>query len=243
MNMNRPTLKEKDQAIKTILSEGLQEPEGIGSFFIRMHEIFGLKYIFFNLNQVITMSIAVFISLVFILTVNVNTYNYTLIFLLSPLFFVTVVSVTEWIERSNPVYELKMTYKYTVKDLVVFRTLCYSLISVFNTVLLSLGMNNTFEMLKTLSIGFSSLFLCTLLTLTIARRLNHRLVYLTSFGVWSFVNIAPLLLFKSRWETFLLNIPVGLTLLVSIGLIYFYVRELKKVINMKDRKVGYDVAS
>lgn len=242
MNINKPTLQEKNQAIQAILSEGLQEPEGIGSFFIRMYNTFGLKYIFFNFNQVIALSIAVFLGMTFFLLMNINSYNYTSIFLVSPLFFVTVVSITEWMERSNPLFELKMTFKYTVKDMIVFRTLCYSLISVVLSVVLSLGMINIIEALRAISIAFSSLFLCTLLTIVITTRFSHRLTYLTSFGVWVAVNVVPLLVFGKHWETFLSSIPLGLTFIVSIGLIYLYAKELKYFINMKKGEVEYDVA-
>lgn len=144
-------------------------------------------------------------------------------------------------ERSNPLYELKMTLKYTVKDMIIFRILCYSLISVVFSVVLSIGAASVLDSWRALSIAFSSLFLCTLLTIVIARRMNHHLNYLISFGVWSVMNLVPLLLFGGRWEMILSQIPLGLTVIVIMGLIYLYVKELKQFINMKDREVGYDV--
>lgn len=241
--MNKPTMEEKNQTIEHILSKGLQEPEGIGNFLMRMYRAIGLKYIFFDLKQVIVMTTLIVIGIVLLLAISVENYNYSIIFLLSPLFFVMTVSATEWMERSHPIYELKKTFKYTMKDMIIFRTLCYSLISVVLSVFLSLGMANVLEMVRATSIAFSALFLCTLLTVAITRRFNHPLIYLTSFGVWSVMNLVPLLLFNGRWNTFLAQIPLSLTLIVSLSLIYLYVKELKQFIHMKDREVEYDAAS
>lgn len=241
MTMNKPTVIEKEDAISHILSEGLEQPEGIRDFMKRMYGTLGVINLFYDLYQVILLVILVLVGLVLLLAVNLDGYTYTTLFLLSPLFFVAVVSLTEWMERSNPLYELKMTLKYTVKDMIIFRILCYSLISVVFSVVLSIGAASVLDSWRALSIAFSSLFLCTLLTIVIARRMNHHLNYLISFGVWSVMNLVPLLLFGGRWEMILSQIPLGLTVIVIMGLIYLYVKELKQFINMKDREVGYDV--
>lgn len=241
MTMNKPTLQEKEHAISHILSEGLQQPEGILAFFIRMYQTLGLKYIFYEVYQVLIVSLMMVLGLVLFISESVESYTYTTIFFLSPLSFVTVISLTEWMERSNPIYELKMTYKYTVKDMIIFRTLCYSLISILISVILSVGMTGSLDKLRAIAVAFSALFLCALLTVTINRRYNHRFGYFTSFVVWGVMNLAPFILFGGQWESFLSQIPLGLTVIVIIGLIYFYVKELKYLINMKDGEVGYDV--
>ncbi len=242
MNMNKPTLEEKNQAIESILSEGLQQPEGIRDFFTRMYRTFGLKHLFFNVHQSIAIALLIVAGVVLMLSVNMSHSGYATVFLVSPLFFVLVVSLTEWMEQKDTLYELKRTFKYTVKDMAIFRTLCYSLISVFLSVILSLIYSKRLDSLRTLAIAFSALFLCTLLTIVITRRFNHRYSYLTSFSMWGLVNVVPVLLLGKRWEVFLSRIPLSLTLLVSVGLIYLYIKELKQIIHMKDREVGYDVA-
>lgn len=241
MTMNKPTLQEKENAISHILSEGLQEPEGIGAFFMRLYRSLGLKYIFYESSQVISLSMIVVLGLVIFVSANIDEYTYTTIFLLSPLSFVLVVTLTEWIERNHPIYELKSTFKYTMKDLIIFRTLIYSFISIVISVVLSVSITATLDILRAISISFSALFLCALLTVAINRRYNHKWPYLTSFGVWSAMNLVPLLLVGSQWESFLSNIPLGLTLIASIGLIYLYVYELRQLINMKEGEVRYNV--
>lgn len=241
MNMNKPTFKEKETAISHILSEGLEQPEGIVEFVKRMYQNLGLTYLFYDLHQVISISVLVILGVIVFSTVNMVNATYSTIFLLSPFSFVIVISLTEWLERSNPLYELKMTFKYTLKDLIAFRTLCYSLISVVISVVLSVGVAGVLDSLRAMSIAFSALFLCTLFTVVITRRLNHHLSYLTAFGVWGVINVLPLVIFGGSWEMFLSQIPFGLTLAISVGLIYLYVKELKQFINMNDREVGYDV--
>ena len=157
--MNKPTLKEKETAISQILSEGLEQPEGVGEFVKRMYQNIGLTYLFYDLYQVISISTLVVIGVIVFSTMNMINATYSTIFLLSPFSFVIVISLTEWLERSNPLYELKMTFKYTLKDLIAFRTLSYSLISAVISVILSLGVADLVDSLRSISIAFSALFL------------------------------------------------------------------------------------
>lgn len=241
MSISRPSLKEKEQAFENILVEGLSRPEGVWAFCTRMYRALGTKFIFFDHFQAIVMALAVVIGVIFLLSMNTNDYAYSTIYTLAPLFFVAIVSLTEWRERSNPLYELKMTFKHTIQDLIVFRTLCYSIVSITLCLLLSVGVADKLDFLRAASITLSALFLCALLTVAITRRFNGRWMYLTGLVVWMAMVFIPSWLVGNRWELFLARIPVVIMLVIGIGVLLLYLKEIKQYLNMSQREVGYDV--
>lgn len=235
MNINKPTNREKEKAIENILSQGLSKHDSIWDFFCKMYSSLGLKFIFFDISQAIIMAIAITIGFSLLYALSSEQYMYSKLFVLSPLFFITVIFFTEFIERNDRLYDLKMTLKYNIQQIIIFRVLCYSLISIVICVLISGSVLASYNFLRAVSISLSALFICALLTIYVMRRFKGHWIPLTSFAVWISIVFIPVLIFGERWELLLSQIPIGITIAVGVIGFVLYLIELKKLINMNKR--------
>ncbi len=243
MNISKPTERERDIAIDNILSAGLSKPDGIWHFCSKMYRSLGLKFIFFDISQAIIMAVAVTVAFILMYPLSSQQNMYSLLYVISPLFFISIVCFTEFIERNDRIYELKMTCKYTVQQIIVFRVLCYSLISILLCIFISGGIPVTYNFLRAVSITLSALMICALFTIYVMRRLKGRWVYLISPVVWAVIVFLPVLIFGEKWELFLSQIPIGIAAAVAIIGFYLYLREIKKLINTNKLEVPYYVGN
>lgn len=243
MNIIKPTDSEKDMAIEKILSEGLSKPDSIWYFCNKMYHSLGLKFIFFDISQAIIMAVAVTIGFYLLYPLSPQQNMYSILFAISPLFFITVVFFTEFIERNGSLYELKMTFKYTIQQVIAFRVLCYSLISMIICIFIGSSIPDTYNFLRVVSISLSGLFICAIITIYIMRCFKGRWIHFTSLVVWGVTVFLPVLILGEGWELLLSQIPIGITIAVAVIGFYLYLREIKKLINMSKREVEYYVGS
>ncbi len=243
MNIIKPTNSEKEKSIENILSKGLSKPDGLMQFCYKMYQALGFKYIFFDLSQAIIMSVAITVGFYFFYSLSPQRNVYSTLYAVSPLFFITVVFLTEFFERNGSLYELKMTFKYTIQQVIIFRILFYSLISMVICIFISSIIPNKYNFLRAVSITLSALFICALFTIYIMRRFKGRWVHFTSLAVWIAAVLLPVLILGERWELLLSQIPIGITTTMAVIGFILYLNEIKKLINMNKREVAYYVGS
>ncbi|MDR7855853.1 hypothetical protein [Tissierella sp.] len=243
MNIIKPTNSEKENAIENILSQGLSKPDGLWDFCYRMYCSLGFKFIFFDISQAIIMAVAITIGFILFYPLSSQQHVYSTLFAVSPLFFITVIFFTEFIERNDSLHELKMTFKHTIQKIIIFRILCYSLISMVICIFLSISMPDKYNFLRAASITLSALFICALLTIYIMRRLKGRWIHFTSLVAWVATAFLPVLILGERWELLLSQIPIGITITVGVIGFILYLNEIKKLINMNKMEVAYYVGS
>lgn len=243
MNIIKPTNSEKETSIENILSQGISKPDGLRDFCYKMYRSLGFKFIFFDISQAIIMAVAITIEFILLNSLSSQQYIYSTLFAISPLFFIIVLFFTEFIERNDSLYELKMTFKHTIQQIIIFRIMCYSLMSMIICIITSSIISATYGFLRAASISLSALFICAFLTICIMSRFKGRWVHFTSLMVWVVAILLPVLAFGERLELLLSQIPIVIT--ISIGIIGFilYLIELKKLINMNKREVVYYVGS
>lgn len=243
MNIIKPTNSEKEDAIENILSRGLSKPDNLWDFCCKMYRVLGLKFILFDISQAIIMAVAVTIEFILLYSLSSQQYIYSTLFAVSPLFFIAVIFFTKFIERNDSLYELKMTFRHTIQQIIIFRILCYSLISMVTCIFMSISIPAKYNFLRAASISLSALFICAIITIYIMRRFKGPWIHFTSLIVWVAIVFLPVFIFGERWELILSQIPIGITIAVgAIGFI-LYLIELKKLINMNKREVAYYVGS
>jgi len=243
MNIDMPSFEEKERAIEYILSEGLKKPKSFWKCIYEMYRALGIKYLFLNTGHAIIISAALMLGFLALFPLSPEKYINTVLFASAPVFFISVVLLSETAERMNGMYELKMTFKYTIQQITAFRLLCYSMIgTVLCTVIgLYFPFQNVYHFLRVISVSLCALFICSFLSILIMRHFHWKWIHTTPLLLWIGFDLLPVVIFRERWETFLASIPVVVTSFIAVTAFTLFLMELKKIIITHEREVAYYV--
>ena len=230
---------EKDASIEYILSQGLVKPQSIRNLINEMFHVVGLRYIFWDMSQAILIALSATAAVIILASLRnpviVGQQGYSTVFTLAPVLFIFTEFSSVLMERVEGIYELKMTLKYTAKQVTAFRTLCFSLIGVVFSVTITavfgqaVGIYSFFDML---SLSLLSLFLYALLMTVVARRLPKSWFLTVLF--WICLSVFPMLLIgEEEWNVILSRLPGIASFAAAVGVCVLYLLEIKKMINTK----------
>lgn len=240
MNIKMPDEHEKGRSIETILSKGISRPK---SFVERISEIYrslGYRCIFWDTADSILLSSAISIGIAVLWAFSSSKSTYGMLFAISPVLYLLLALFTDVKERIGGLYELKMTCKFTIRQITAFRMICFSGIGIAFSVLMSTlscllgGFQNYDRMLIT---SLCALFLCSFLTLFTMMHIRGKWSYYTPPVIWSAICILPVLLFGEQWELLISRIPMAANLCVIAIVGWLYLREIKKLICCNEREV------
>jgi len=228
---------ERDKSIEAILAGGLTRPVSTWRYLRGMYSSLGIRVIFWESAPAMLLSAVVALGYILLTAMqsaflNAEENLSAMLFLLSPVLFISMTVSTEAIERMNGLYEIKMTGKYTIRQITAFRLLCFSLVgtvfavtantAVYHIMTVEMQTGYFFQML---SIALCSLFLCSLLIITVMRKFRSGW-YLGAI-IWAVAAMLPGLIFREAWNTFLLNIPTAVALGIAAVAYILFLREIK----------------
>lgn len=242
MTIMEPSPAERDKAIEHILLNGLSKPQGLWKSLCEMYRALGLRYIFCDMAYATVMSIVMTVGFAVLYPLSPERHTYATLFAVAPVFFILVVIVTETMEKISGLYELKMTCKYTIQQITAFRVLCFSLIGAVFCAFTSLYFSWLLmeeNLFRAFSLSFCAMFLCAFLTMFILRRFRWKWNHLSIMLLWTVINLFPAGILGQRWESFLAEIPVALTLLVAAAACTLFLTEIKKLMNIRKKEVSY----
>jgi hypothetical protein len=227
------TPNERDSAIETILSKGLTKPMPTWAFLWDMWRKLGFRVIFWETSAALLISCAVavmYIALIMYAVIPLEAARniHAMLFLFSPAVFICLTLCTEAIERTGGLYEIKMTSKYTIRQITAFRLLCFSLLGMVFTVLGSAAISavwGTMHFMKVFLLGLCSLFLCSLLIIYVMRCMRGG--WYKGAIIWTAAGVLPLLFFREAWENLLSGLPIAITLGVTAVACVLFAREIK----------------
>jgi hypothetical protein len=227
------TSEQHDIAVNAILDKGLKRRVSTWKYLIDMYNKLGLRIIFLDAIPGFLASLLFIItsSLAFITYFNNLTgvlSLYTAVFMLSPVMFIILTFSTEAIERFSGIYELKMTGKYTIRQISAFRILCFTLTGTVFTVIGSLIIATKLEqvyIINLLSLALSSIFLCSLLIIHTMRRWRDG--WYIGTLIWVAICVLLMIFAGNGLNLFLSNLPPIITLSVSIIAFVMFLREIK----------------
>ena len=226
------TPNQRDNAINAILEMGLTPPVSMWAYLRDMYKHLGLRNIFWESLPAIAISVCVAALyatfLIQFASGNADWNLYSLLFMMSPILFICLTLSADFAERCSGLYELKMTCKYTIRQIATLRLLCFSLAGMIFAVVSGAMLNHTAEigyMFQLLSLVLCSVFLCALSTIYIARKLRNGW-YLGSL-IWVVASALPMLVFGQAWESILVNLPPAATLAVAATACTLFLREIK----------------
>lgn len=215
----------KEKSIEYILDKGLLKPK---STFEKIREIIrniGLRSIFWDTSYTVICSSITAIFLIIIQIYSDNQLKYSSAFAIAPVLFILITTFTYLTERFNGIYELKQTLKYTSEQITVIRILFYSGIGTIFTAIIAAFSTSTFHGFATLfPICLSALFL-TAFFMTIFSKYKFGNIIFSC--LWGFFNLALILIFREKWEEFLVNIPILYALIICIISFTFIMLKLK----------------
>jgi len=227
------TPEERDRAIGNILSEGLTQPVTTPRFFLNMWRSLGFHVIFHGALPAILLSIIFafgYIGLISLQSARLNLawINHSLLFLFAPALFIWLTLSTEAIERFDGIYDLKMTCRYTIRQITALRLVCFSIIGMLFALVGSLVLFDTIGsgyFLQMLSLALASLFFCTFMIVHIMRRFNKG--WYIGTLLWLFFATLPIMLFGAEWNNLLTHLPPALALGITVVTSLLFLREIK----------------
>lgn len=235
MKIDKPTENQKNMAIEEILQKGLVRPATLTTKLWEMWRTLGPKYIFGDIYQALIIAVVVIVGffslyLQFLCLQSSRPIMHSITFAFAPLSFLIIMLFAEIIERLGGLYELKMTFKYTIRQITAFRILCFSLLGVVFCVISSVFSGGGF--FQAFATSLCALFLCSFLIAFIVRRFAPLWRYV-SMGAWVLASILFIYIFGNKWEMLLSNTPTALTFILAAVVFALFLHEIKQIITEK----------
>ncbi len=226
MNTWKLSEEEKENAIRSIIKQGIVTPKSRIKGIIDICKSCTFSVLFFGIGDCVFLSILITLCLwLFFLEAGKKTILCT-VFTLSPFVYLMSFSLTTWKEKILQLYEITMSCRYTIRQVTALRMIYFSIGNMLiNTVVLAIVSRNEFAAFwKMLGLSFSSLFLYGMIMLVF--QIKGR-VYL-SVGVppvmWGLFNLLFSLFYEEQAEGFFLTMTNGIiwlfTIILFIGFIF-----------------------
>jgi len=209
-----PSELEIEQQVSCILQKGLPKRKSFTTEIKSLFQQVGWRYLLPNRNEWIFTVVAVFALILFML-VTVSTKmelsedQYAVLFMFSPFLFASL-SLYSFIEkRESATFELEMTTKFTVFQLIAIRMLTYSGLAIFvNTSIVLVLLNRLqIDFLHVWLLSLAGLFLFASGLLLVMKAGNLLVKTITYICVWISLNCALVFYAKSVYVQFISSLP------------------------------------
>ena len=224
MNIPYPDEKRISEAVQSICDQAVPEQETVRSFLKNMTRSLGFRNIFRGTldSALLTLTVCLLVgggSLYALLEApNGPALAAGAAFALSPLMLLVLFSLLTWKGRTDSLYAIQMTCKYTLHHLTAYR--------VFAASLLNIGFNGIYVLLlhRFLQISFFSILCISLSALFLFALLLIQTILHTpsAFGVlglcagWLAVNGGLFWAIPEAYRAFLQAVPVGVWLVTVL---------------------------
>lgn len=239
-----PTNAEIDQQVASIVKQALPARQGFIRALLEMKRQIGWQYLLLSRGEALFSGLVVLILLGYVwLTTNEKTVHYPtfygLLFMLSPLAFLSLTAYAYYQKQTNHTFELEMTMKYTVFQLLVCRMLFFSglAIVVNMSFLLLLSLKVEFDVLRVLLLSLTGLFTFSvglLLALSNGRMLKRSVFFIAG---WITLNVFFLIFVDKTYARILESLPITVYVGLLIGILGLYLYSFKHVFMKKQEGV------
>jgi hypothetical protein len=237
--MIESTQSEKNGAIENILAKGLRKPQSLWSALSGIRQLLGFRFIFWDTAQALVLSAIILAATVLCILFSPEAFRVSVLFGCSPLLFIIIIFSTEAIERADSLYELKLTCKYTIRQITAFRIMCFSLLGVvFCVGVTEVQAENADEVLRLFPLSLCALFICAFISLFFIRRFAGKLTFVSAVVLWMVIASAPALIFGDKWERFLSGLPAAVTLGGAALFAALFLFEIRKLMNTRQREAA-----
>lgn len=235
-----PTDAEIDQQVAYIVKQALPERQNFIRSLLDMKHQIGWQYVLLSRSEALFSALVAFIVLgcVWLMTdertVHFPTF-YGLLFMLSPLVFLSLTAHAYYQKQSNHTFELEMTMKYTVFQLLVCRMLLFSALAILVNMsfLLLLSLKVEFDLLRVLLLSLTGLFTFSaglLLALSNGHVLKRSVLFIAG---WIVLNVSLLVFLDKPYVRVLESLPITVYVGLLIGISGLYLYSFKHVFMKK----------
>lgn len=249
-----PNELERQQSVEFILNQVDIKPHTFSQFIRNFLRETNVKVIFGELKEVL---IVIFTTLICLLILGIQATHYQITkanlvvgvlnenmmfftFLLSPVVYALFHYLSLWKEYQLKTFELKMTYRISLKELLIVRLLLFSvvalIISVTSSCLFWLVLERNISLIRLISISSTSLFLFAAIQLVLDQKISFKKSYIISPIFWLIVGIV-LFQLQDFVSGILMWLPDFIVVVISLLAIASYLYLLRQEF-LKQRKGG-----
>lgn len=231
--------------INQIVATGVQRNESFLSFLKSMYQHVGLKHLFSDRSESAFALLTIITFFVFYIfmpdpAMAKTEELYACIFLFSPVLFIALSIYTYSNKMMNGTYEVEMVCKYHVFQIIAFRMLMFSVITILVNGLTILFIVMTYEYIqffRAFMISNTGLFLFSIIFLYVLMlRRTTVMAILTIFG-WLIGNVLLWVLNNKLYSALLMNIPLFIYGIIIFASIFVYMKFIKKLIHYRQSEV------
>lgn len=238
-----PSDEEINKHVALIVKQGLPKKQNFLVSIVEMKRQIGWQYIFINRGEALFSGCLMLIVLVYAFLVSNESAVqvsgfYGMLFILSPLAFLSLMAYGYYQKKLSHTFELEMTMKYTVFQLLAIRMLVFSSIAIFinMTFVLIVSLKVDFDVLHGILLSMTGLFVFSAGLLLVLRSGNFIKQSVFFIAAWVLVNVSLFILLGNQYGAILNGLPsiaYGIILMISF---WVYMISLKHVFNRKQEE-------
>lgn len=233
--------------IDQIVATGVQQQKSFPSYLKSMVQQVGFKHLFSDRLELGYITCTVFIAYMLIILLaepeRLDVQElYGFIFLLSPILFVSFSAYTYVNKVRNATFEIEMSCKYNVYQIIAFRMLVFSAISiVVNTIIITLlvFLYEDIQFLRAFMISITALFTFSILFLYGMMKRRSTVAAASILVGWIFGNLLLRFSNYTMYTHMLDTLPLFVYGLVLVGTLYIYLKYLGKLIHFKQTEGAF----
>lgn len=238
------TQDEKENSIAFIIKEADIQPVTFRAFLRSYIQEVGFRYLFWGMGDILFIvgllligtGIMYFSDFHYSLENDYSNKVYFTVFMASPLCYALLYFLGIWKEKLLGTFELKMTLRVSLKELLILRMLAFSGISL----LFSVGTNifiwqllgQELSLMRLFSLSFTSLFLFANIQLLLEYKIPIRYSYWVTPMIWGAVGVL-LIWQKEKIAQLLLYLPLSIVTVIVFGLVLLFMYLLRHNYFMK----------
>ncbi|MFT4416188.1 hypothetical protein ACLM5H_20190 [Fredinandcohnia humi] len=238
-----PSDEEINNQVALIVKQGLPKKQSYFHSILEMIRVVGWRYLFLNRGEALFSGLMILSVLAYVFFAsNESTIHtsdlYAMLFIISPLVFLSLMANGYYQKKWSNTFELEMTVKYTVFQLLAVRMLVYSSVAIFSnmTFVLLVSLRYDLDVLRGILLSMTGLFVFSACLLFVLRTGNFlkRSVYF--IAAWVLGNIALFISIENQYGAVLTKLPsiaYGIILMISI---WIYMISLKQVFHRKQEE-------
>lgn len=225
--------------IHQIVDAALKPRISFPSYLKLMYQQIGIKHLFSDRSEYVyaLITVVTFLSIFFFKPEMAHTmvdYLYGFLFMVSPVLYIILSIYTFTNKMMNSTFEVEMTCKYNVYQIIAFRMLVYSVIAIlFNTInifLMSLIYEDV-QFVRAFMISNTGLFIFSVLFLfAMMKRRSTAVAAITIIG-WTLGNLLLIYMGDPLYRNVLTNMPLFIYALVLVVTLYMYLKSLHRLIH------------
>ena len=233
---------ELDFAISEIVKKGVIKPSDKFNKMLELRRACTLNTLFFGVSDCFLLGILMAACLWLLLIQAGSQVIICTVFAVSPFAYIAAYFLTSWKEYRLQLYDIKMTCRYTIRQISALRMICFSGTNVcLNVLMLALLMRFQFTVItfwKILGLSFASIFLYGIIMLVFQIKSRPYFTTILPPVLWGIISALVIAFYGEKIERMLLNLAGSLLFIIMVSLFvgYFIATYVFFISNTKEEK-------